>query len=161
MVTSCRANVTLTVWRPSYGVHLGGVAFQSSNGLHRKSKIENHDVVAVLLDRRELVNIAFVPSHPQQGLLVRALVNDGAVFEIAQIKVPDRSVLTRGCEEVLVAKANVKDRRVVRYQLSLHATGLDVPNRAGRVDRARADHGRHMRIPIETGNRGTVVGIGL
>ena len=88
MVVSCCANVALTVWGPGYGVHLSCVALEGPHGLHGIPEIEDHHIVAVLLNGGQLVDVSLVPCDSEQRLLVGALVNDGAVLEVSQVKVP-------------------------------------------------------------------------
>ena len=157
MVVSCCANVALTVWGPGYGVHLSCVALEGPHGLHGIPEIEDHHIVAVLLNGGQLVDVSLVPCDSEQWLLVRALVNDGAVLEVSQVKVPHRAVFTRRCKQILIPEANVVNGGVVCNQLRLHAPCLYVPDGAGRVDGARPYHRGHVRVPVKARYRRAVV----
>ena len=135
------------------------MAFEGADGFHGVSEVEDHDVIAVLLDRRQLINIPFIPGNPQQRLLIRTLINDRTVLQVPEIEVPHRAILATGRKQILIPKTNIENGGIMRNQLRLNAILMNVPNGARGVNGARANYLRRMRIPIKTRNWRTVVRI--
>lgn len=141
--------MALTVWCPGDGVDLRGVALECADCLHGKTEVKYHHVITVLLNGCQLVNIPLIPRNPEKRLLIRTLIDDRTVLQITQIKMPHRSILSRRCKQVLIPETNIKDGRIMCYQLGLYATCLDIPDCTGCINGTGTNHRWHVGIPIE------------
>lgn len=83
------------------------------------------------------------------------------MFQVPEIKVTDRSILTRGCKQILVPEADVEHGGIMSNQLSLHAVLVNVPDGARCVDGTRADYVRGVGVPVEARDRSAVVRVCL
>lgn len=110
------------------------MAWQRAYGKHRNSNVKYNYFSSVHHDGCYVVGILLVPSNSDQRGLIITLVNDSGVFEISQVKVSDRAILSRrGKHADVLSKAYVIDSLIMGNKLSLDNFLFNVPDRASRV----------------------------
>lgn len=121
--------------RPADRVHRLSVPSELRHRQHRHSDIKNHYFALVHHDGREVVGILFIPGHSQEGRLIQTFIDDRGVFEISQVKVSHRAVLTGGCEHAFIlSEADIVDSLVMSDELCLDDFLFYVPDGARGVD---------------------------
>jgi len=98
------------------------------------------------------------------GVLVRGLVDDGGVFEGAQVEHADGTVCAAGHEDVdgAGAEAHVVDFFVMGDELGFGGQGGNVPYRTRGVNAAGDDELWRQGVPVQRGEgRGMFGGFGI
>mmetsp|Transcript_454 Transcript_454/g.1152 ORF Transcript_454/g.1152 Transcript_454/m.1152 type:complete len:382 (-) Transcript_454:162-1307(-) len=165
VVVARGADMARGVRRPRKRVDTLRVALELRGRQRRHPDVEHHDLVGVHGDRRQVVGILFVPRQPQQRhrrppLPVRTFVDDRRVLEAAQIEHADGAIGADRREDVDARREReVIHLFVVRDQLRFGLHLGDVPDGAGRVDRAGADDVRILLVPVERRQRRAELGV--
>jgi hypothetical protein len=116
------------VGSPGDGIHTGLVALELGNGDSGKPDVQDHHFGGVHENGGHESWVLFVPAEAQERRLrLGALIDDGGVLLIAQIKHPHRAVGRNRSENAHTAPSNVVHRFVMRDELRVHHARLDVP----------------------------------
>ena len=81
-----------TVRSPGNRVDLASVPFEAFNHSFGLTNVQNQNLVAILLDGRQLVGVLLVPGDAQQRLV--AVIYDVAGLQISKVEKSCRAILT-------------------------------------------------------------------
>lgn len=177
IVLTCRGQELPFKRAPSGSGHRGLVGRQLHDRLTRTPHIQNLHVGPVHVESRHIIRVVRVEAYPQQRLGQRSgrwggryrrwnnrlgrrrFVQDRRVLKAPEIKSPQASIRPDGNENVRRSRQprDVVHLSIVRDELSYRLGGIDVPNRARRVDRRSDDETGSLLVPREVGQRSTRV----
>ncbi|MEE6464120.1 hypothetical protein FKM82_006183 [Ascaphus truei] len=174
VIISCGTDVAGGVRGPGDAVDTGTVVVEPRHGGARYAHVQDDDLHPVHGHGGQVVEVLLVPAQPEQRVVLRVFVDDGAVLQVPQVKHPHPAVGPHRGEHVpaptRAAERDVVHLFVVGDQLCLHVAGHQVhsaqhlpsfqaPDSAGRVNAGRAQQvGVHF-VPIEVGQGGAEVGV--
>lgn len=86
--------MSIGVRSPSNPINAGLMITQFSNGSTRNSHIEDQGLVTSHSKRRDVVRIQPVPGQTKQRCSLRVFVDNGGVFEMAEVEQPNATIST-------------------------------------------------------------------
>ena len=89
MVVARGADVALGMRRPGHAVDAGAVVVEFGDGRAGHAHVEDNDFGRVEGEGGEEVGVLFVPGKAEQGLMAGVLVDNGGVFEMAEVEHSD------------------------------------------------------------------------
>ena len=148
------------VGSPSDGVDTSLVALQLRHWHGGIPNVQDDHLQGVHENRGHVAGILLVPPEAQQRRLgLGALVDDGGVLLVAEIKHANRSIGRDRCEDAHAAPGDVVHLLIVGDELRVHHARLDVPDGTRRVDAAGAQAPQVRLVPVERRERRAVVAV--